>query len=68
MTKDAIDSATKPIEANEANKSRASQDSHKESTCYDENSDNNATSNELICGGDLINYYHPILCLETPRD
>jgi hypothetical protein len=67
VTKDAIDSATKPIEANEANKSHAHQDSNKKSTCYDENFDKDSTRIEPKCGGDLISYYRPISVSGDPQ-
>jgi hypothetical protein len=60
--KNAIDSATKPIETNEANKSHAHQDSDKESTSNGENSDN-----KPICCGDVINYYCPIFVSGGPQ-
>jgi hypothetical protein len=68
VAKGAIDTATKPIEANEANKSYASQDSNKKSTSNDENSDIDSKSNESVCGRDLINCYHPIFVSGDPQD
>ncbi len=54
-----------PTEANVADHSHANEDadgknSHKDSTSNDVIFDDHFTCSELICGGDLINYYDPI--------